>query len=59
MPRIELLREQLRVARMRVKKMSRELGEARQVEARKRQQLDAALERRTARLVDAALRGGR
>lgn len=53
-----MLREQLVASRLRVKRLNRDLAAAKALETRKRQQLQAALARKAARLVDAELGGG-
>lgn len=55
MPRVEMLREQFAASRLRVKRLARELDDAKATEARKRQQLQAALARKAERRVDAEL----
>lgn len=57
MPRIEMLREQLMVSRLRLRKLQRQVDETKALQARKHQQLQAALTRRAERLVDADLGG--
>jgi len=52
-----MLREQLMVSRLRLRKLQRQVDETKALQARKHQQLQAALTRMAERLVDADLGG--